>query len=131
MVHFFDFTELKERCRSTITDRRVNYHATLGEMVGTGMVVFIGTSAVQFANDALANTTSPDIGANLQIIDGLLLPYQSPLKAPNTILPWDFCCLLMQVFTCLCPSFINSLFQLADMSLDAAELEYCTENTLP
>jgi hypothetical protein len=72
MVHFFDFTKLKERYRLMISDRRVNIHATLGEMLGTGMVVFIGTSAVQFASDALANSASPDIGAHLQPIDGFL-----------------------------------------------------------
>jgi hypothetical protein len=87
MVNLLDFSELKERYRSMISDRRVSIHATLAEMLGTGIVVLIGTSAVQFANDALANTVSPDVGAHLQPIDELLLPHHSVQKAQSAILP--------------------------------------------
>lgn len=37
-----------------LTDRSVSVHATLAELLGTGMLVLIGTGAVQQATDASA-----------------------------------------------------------------------------
>lgn len=52
MESLYNLTHLKERYRAVITDRSVNLHATLAEMLGTGMLVLIGTGAVQLATDA-------------------------------------------------------------------------------
>eukprot|EP00892_Ulva_mutabilis_P009225 jgi/Ulvmu1/6675/UM030_0006.1 len=56
-------THIKERYRSSMADRSMSIHATLAEMLGTGIVVLVGTSATQFSQDALdltkAMTGSP------------------------------------------------------------------------
>lgn len=49
----FSLAHVKERYQASIADRRVSLHAILAEMLGTGIVVLVGTSAVQFTRDAL------------------------------------------------------------------------------
>lgn len=49
----FSLSHVKERYTASVADRSVSLHALLAEMLGTGIVVLVGTSAVQFSRDAL------------------------------------------------------------------------------
>lgn len=49
----FSLSHIKQRYRESMADRSISIHATLAEMLGTGIVVLVGTSAVQFSQDAL------------------------------------------------------------------------------
>jgi hypothetical protein len=53
----FDIEHIKERYRKQIADRSISIHATLAEMLGTGMVVLIGTSTIQMTGDMAARMT--------------------------------------------------------------------------
>lgn len=52
-MNSFSLAHLKERYRASMADRQVSLHAILAEMLGTGIVVLVGTSALQFTRDAL------------------------------------------------------------------------------
>lgn len=49
----FSLAHVKERYKASVADRSVSLHAPLAEMLGTGIVMVVGTSAVQFSRDAL------------------------------------------------------------------------------
>lgn len=52
-IMHFSLSHVKERYTASVADRSVSLHALLAEMLGTGIVVVVGTSAVQFSRDAL------------------------------------------------------------------------------
>ena len=54
MASLFNLSHLKERYSAMVSDKSVSIHATLAEMLGTGMVVLIGTAAVELSNDTQA-----------------------------------------------------------------------------
>ena len=66
-----------------IADKSVSIHATLAEMLGTGMVVLIGTAAVQLSTEA---TEAQAAVAQAAFADRATLP--SPKLMRMMVCPW-------------------------------------------
>lgn len=64
MVSVFDLSHLKDRYRKMITDRSVNLHASLAELLGTFIVVLIGTGAIQLGREVGASE-NPIVNATI------------------------------------------------------------------
>lgn len=58
MVSLFDMSHLKGRYQAMIKDRSVKLHATISELIGTGIVVFIGTYSSGIVTEAQASLST-------------------------------------------------------------------------